>query len=56
MTTQTGSISFESTKGLQSYAKQNYSTLAQTIGQFAKCKTGASSTNKVVTIEGDSST
>lgn len=50
MSTQTGSISFESTKGLQSYAKQNYATLSQIKGQFATCGTGASTTAKVATI------
>ena len=50
MTTQTGSISFESTKGLQSYAKQNYATLSQIKGQFATCGTGASTAAKVATI------
>ena len=50
MTTQTGSISFESTKGLQSYAKQNYATLSQIKGQFATCGTGASTVAKIATI------
>lgn len=50
MSTQTGSISFESTKGLQSYAKQNYATLSQIKGQFATCSTGASTAAKVATI------
>lgn len=50
MTTQTGSISFESTKGIHSYAKQNFSTLSQVLGQFATCETGASTANKIATI------
>jgi len=50
MTTQTGSISFESTKGLHGYAKQNYATLSQIKGQFATCGTGASTAAKVATI------
>ena len=50
MTTQTGSISFESTGGLKSYAKQNYATLSQIKGQFATCGTGASTATKIATI------
>ena len=50
MTTQTGSISFESAGGLQSYAKQNYATLSQIKGQFATCGTDASTAAKVATI------
>lgn len=50
MSTQTGSISFEATSGLQSYAKQNYETLSQVIGQFATCDTGASTAAKKATI------
>ena len=50
MSIQTGSISFESTKGIHSYAKQNFSTLSQVLGQFATCETGASTTAKVATI------
>lgn len=50
MSTQTGSISFESTKGIHNYAKQNFSTLSQVLGQFATCGTGTSTTAKVATI------
>ena len=50
MSTQTGSISFEATGGLDLHAKQNYATLSQIKGQFAVCTTGESVVEKAATI------
>ena len=50
MSTQTGSISFESTSAISQHVKQNYATLSQIKGQFATCGTGASTAAKVATI------
>ena len=49
MSTQTGSISFESTGNFSQVVKQNYATLSQIKGQFAVCSTGASTTEKIAT-------
>ena len=50
MATQTGSISFETQAGLNSYAKGQYATLAQVKGQFATSSTAAATAAKVATI------
>ena len=50
MSTQTGSISFESTGTISQHVKQNYATLSQIKGQFATSSTGASTAAKVATI------
>lgn len=50
MATQTGSISFESQGGFQSYASGQYATLAQVKGQFATCSTAAGTQAKAATI------
>ena len=50
MGTQTGSISFETSNGLKSYASSTYATLSQIKGQFAISNSSASSANKTATI------